>query len=150
MPEGCNAILDHYIGMNGSSLSGNDLKVILDFKLFHQFDTNEMSFLNGIVISNRLELLKHPVCESFLSMKWLRVKKFFYFYVFIYLWFLLSLNGIILLDLSPMFQGILMIIRYTVGILIITRASHQKLKHILAAYDYGSTFLIFSIFINSI
>ena len=81
MPEGCNAILDHYIGMNGSSLSGNDLKVILDFKLFHQFDTNEMSFLNGIVISNRLELLKHPVCESFLSMKWLRVKKFFYFYV---------------------------------------------------------------------
>ena len=39
---------------------------------------------------------------------------------------------------------------YTVGILIVIRASHQKLKHILAAYDYGSTFLIFSIFINSI
>ena len=109
MPEGCNAILDHYIGMNGSSLAGNDLKVTLDFKLFHEFDTNEMSFLNGIVISNRLELLKHPVCESFLSMKWLRVKKFFYLYVFIYLWFLLSLNGIVLLDLSPMFQGLLIL-----------------------------------------
>ena len=150
MPEGCNAILDHYIGMNGSSLSGNDLKVILDFKLFHQFDTNEMSFLNGIVISNRLELLKHPVCESFLSMKWLRVKKFFYFYVFIYLWFLLSLNGIILLDLSPMFQGMYLNNNYTVGILIFIGASHQKMKHILVAYDYGNTFLIFSIFINSI
>ena len=109
MPEGCNTILNHYIDMNGSSLGGTDLKVTLDFRLFHRFNSSEMAFLHKIVISNRLELLKHPICESFLHLKWFRVRKYFYSYVFIYLIFLFALNGMALLDLSPVFQGKLLI-----------------------------------------
>ena len=100
MPEGCLAILDHFITLDGSSVQGKDLKIMLDFKLIHSFNAHEMNFLHKIVKSNRIEILKHPICESFLHMKWLRVRKYFYAYFMFYLTFLVILNGLLILDLS--------------------------------------------------
>ena len=106
MPEGCSTILDHYVNLKGTSLSGNDMEIILNFNLLHSFaEETEMAFLHKIVASDRLELLKHPICESFLELKWFRVRKYFYLYMLIYIVFMISLNGLIILDLSPMFKG---------------------------------------------
>ena len=106
MPEGCSTILDHYVNLKGTSLSGNDMEIILNFNLLHSFaEETEMAFLHKIVASGRLELLKHPICESFLQLKWFRVRKYFYLYMFIYIVFMISLNGLIILDLSPIFKG---------------------------------------------
>ena len=81
---------------------GNDLKVTLDFKIVHPSnDTPEMKFLHNIVLAKKIELLKHPVCESFLHMKWIQVKKYFYTYFGMYLLFLISFNCMVFLDLSP-------------------------------------------------
>ena len=108
MPEGCNAILDHFIMLNGSSLQGNDLKITLDFKIVHPSnDIPEMKFLHDIVLAKKIDLLKHPICESFLHMKWIQLKKYFYSYFVIYLLFLLSFNTLVFLDqpLSSALKG---------------------------------------------
>ena len=106
MPEGCNAILDHFIMLNGSSLQGNDLKITLDFKIVHPSnDIPEMKFLHDIVLAKKIDLLKHPICESFLHMKWIQLKKYFYSYFVIYLLFLLSFNSLVFLDLSSSLKG---------------------------------------------
>ena len=89
-------------------LKGNDLKVTLDFKIVHPSnDTPEMKFLHNIVLAKKIELLKHPICESFLHMKWIQVKKYFYTYFVMYLLFLLSFNVMVFLDLSTssIFKG---------------------------------------------
>jgi hypothetical protein len=105
MIEGCDAVLDHFITSNGTSLGGTDLKITLDFTLFHASKTSEMSVLNKIIETNHNELLKHPICESFLHLKWLLVKNYFYTYVFFYLIFVVALSGVVLLDLSPLIKG---------------------------------------------
>merc|ERR1711971_94915 len=90
---------------NGSSFQGNDLKVTLDFKIVHPTqDTPEMKFLHDIVQAKKIELLKHPICESFLHMKWIQVRKYFYSYFMMYLLFLLTFNSLIFLDLSPVIK----------------------------------------------
>lgn len=106
MPEGCLTILDFYITMNGSSLQGNDLKITLDFKLIHAYhEKQEMAFLHQIVKAKKIELLKHPICESFLHMKWLQMRKYFYSYFIAFMIFLLLFNCMVFMDLSPYFQG---------------------------------------------
>ena len=111
MPEGCEAILNHFIVLNGSSFQGSDLKVTLDFKIVHdQSDEREMKILNQIVLADKIDLLKHPICESFLQLKWLQVKKYFFAYFGIYLLFLVSFNVMVCLDLSHLVKG--KIIRY--------------------------------------
>ena len=105
MPEGCLAILNHFVSLEGSSLQGHDLKITFDYKLIHSYNSREMKFLHNIVKANKIDLLKHPICESFLHLKWLKVRKYFYSYVTLYLIFLLTLNVMVVMDLSPIFEG---------------------------------------------
>ena len=122
----------HHPLIKGSSLGANDLQVILDYKLFHPYKTHEMAFLHRIVTAKRLELLKHPICESFLHMKWFRVRKYFYLYVMMYLVFLLSINCMVMLDLSPMLEGKFYCLFKKLGLLFLTdnskttKATHTK------------------------
>lgn len=84
------------------SLQGADLEITLDFQIIHEYDPNlEMAFLHSVVQSNRIELLKHPICESFLHLKWLEMKPYFYAYFCFYLVFLLTFNALVYMDLSP-------------------------------------------------
>ena len=50
-------------------------------------------------------ILKHPVCESFLHMKWLLVKRIFDMYIFSYVIFLVSLSLLVFIQYSPSFSG---------------------------------------------
>lgn len=105
MPEGCLAILNHFVALEGSSIQAHDLKITFDYKLIHSYNSREMLFLHNIVKANKIDLLKHPICESFLHLKWLKVRKYFYSYLALYLVFLLILNLMILFDLSPVFES---------------------------------------------
>ncbi len=49
----------------------------------------EIAPLAAVVEADQRDILKHPVCESFLHFKWLLVKKFFYAYIVFYTVFLL-------------------------------------------------------------
>ncbi len=105
MPEGCLAIMNHYITTNGMSVGGSDLKVTYDYAVFRSKSRGrEMEVLVRIVDTNHIDLLKHPICESFLHIKWLLVERYFYAYIIFYLLFLVSLNGLAVLDLSPVFE----------------------------------------------
>ena len=44
--------------------------------LFFAFSGESAMFINFIEIGHN-HLLKHPLCESFLHLKWLKVRKFF-------------------------------------------------------------------------
>ncbi len=107
MPEGCLAIMNHYVTTNGMSVGGSDLKITYDYAIFRgpsSSRSREMGVLCRIVDTNHIELLKHPICESFLHIKWLLVERYFYAYIIFYLLFLGLLNGLAVLDLSPVFS----------------------------------------------
>ena len=60
-----------------------------------------------IIVNTHLQrvILKHPVCESFLHMKWLLVKRIFDMYIFSYVIFLVSITTLVFIKYSPSFSG---------------------------------------------
>jgi hypothetical protein len=110
MPEACNEILSKYLSSNGKSLGAVDLEIAFDYDLFlEEFNRTpakgEIGLLSNICHVDQRSLLKHPVCESFLHMKWLLVKNVFTLYVMFYVIFLTCLTGYVFLEFSPYFEG---------------------------------------------
>ncbi len=106
MPEGCEEILSKYLVSNGKSQGAIDLELCYDYDLFlREFERHprrgEIGGLLKVIWMGRKEILKHPVCESFLHFKWLLVKRIFYAYLFLYCLFLLAITGLILMNFSP-------------------------------------------------
>ena len=73
------------------------------FESFKKFETeailgylkdevNEMALLSKIVTSSQRDLLKHPLAEAFLHLKWQLMKKFVYLNIHLYVLFLLGTN----------------------------------------------------------
>ncbi|XP_037087755.1 transient receptor potential channel pyrexia-like [Pollicipes pollicipes] len=56
----------------------------------------ECHFLKALIDIDQKHLLKHPLCESFLHMKWMKVRKFLFFNVFYYLVFCILLSAYVL------------------------------------------------------
>ena len=61
----------------------------------------EISCLSRIVESGQIEILKHPVIETFLHMKWQMIRKFVYAYIGIYNAYLVTYTLLVLLNQSP-------------------------------------------------
>lgn len=106
MPEGCNEILSKYLTSNGKSLGAIDLEVKYDFDLFYQEylrnpDDGEIGILRNIVQADQRDILKHPVNESFLHMKWLLLRNYFRFYVLAYCFFLFTFTALVFMQFSP-------------------------------------------------
>ncbi|KAK3888919.1 hypothetical protein Pcinc_007049 [Petrolisthes cinctipes] len=57
---------------------------------------SELAMLQYILWEGRKQLLLHPLCHSFLHLKWLKVRKYFLANVMFYLLFVLSLTGFLL------------------------------------------------------
>ncbi|MPC13796.1 Transient receptor potential channel pyrexia [Portunus trituberculatus] len=57
---------------------------------------NEVSMLHYIMKAGRKRLLLHPLCHSFLHLKWYKVRKYFLANVIFYLLFVLSLTAFLL------------------------------------------------------
>ena len=61
----------------------------------------EIGCLSRIVESGQIDILKHPVIETFLHMKWQMIRKFVYAYIGIYNAYLFTYTLLVLLRLSP-------------------------------------------------
>ncbi len=81
-------MLDHAITLAEHDINDVDCEVKLDFRVLipNQFKGESSMFINFIEIGHN-HLLKHPLCESFLHLKWLKVRKFFFISLIFHLLF---------------------------------------------------------------
>ena len=105
IPDFCNDILTSYISTNFVSLSAQNLRVCINYDLIQrEMDSGEMDCIHNVIMSDQIELLKHPVCESFIHLKDLHYGlKLRFHFLFSYLLFLCLLTFLILLNHSPYF-----------------------------------------------
>ncbi len=87
---------------NGQDLDSSDLLLILDLEIFRREAEltredgdafpDEMAAHSKMLRFQADKLLKNPLAETFLHLKWTLIKRFFYFNVFMYTMFVLSLT----------------------------------------------------------
>ena len=76
-------MLDHAIILAEHDINDVDCELKMDFKVLIPGSNRggrggeSAMFMNFIEIGHN-HLLKHPLCESFLYLKWLKVRKFFF------------------------------------------------------------------------
>ncbi|XP_063590438.1 transient receptor potential channel pyrexia-like [Penaeus indicus] len=74
-------------------LQDSDLRVYFHLNLAGGGARGEASLLNTMVTHGQTQLLKHPLCEAFLHLKWLIVSPLFYMKLAIYVCLVTSLTG---------------------------------------------------------
>uniref|UniRef100_A0A6A7FTK1 Transient receptor potential channel pyrexia-like n=1 Tax=Hirondellea gigas TaxID=1518452 RepID=A0A6A7FTK1_9CRUS len=88
IPGGMEALFDSCLVTNTRNCNAKTLEVKFNFiPCISSHDNNQMRCLWNIVEFGHAKLLKHPLCETFLLVKWFKVKKFFYIqfmYYFLY------------------------------------------------------------------
>ena len=108
-PQAVEEIMNTGIETNGQELDSVDLQIIFNFEVFfreglkeeitHIDDLpnfngiDEMAVMSKIVRSNYKELLKNPLAEAFLHIKWQLIHSLFYLNVGAYVTFLLMLTA---------------------------------------------------------
>lgn len=60
----------------------------------------EMGVLHGLIKCRDTSILVHPLCESFLRLKWKKIRWYFYFDLFLYALFLASLTIVIFFSMD--------------------------------------------------
>ncbi|XP_026477756.1 transient receptor potential channel pyrexia-like [Ctenocephalides felis] len=69
---------DHAIKLNDHEIGDADCELKLDFRiLVPSTDRGETELLRAFIEVGRKDVLKHPLCETFLFLKWRRIRKFF-------------------------------------------------------------------------
>ena len=107
-PQAVEEIMNAGIETNGQELDSSDLEIIFNFEIFFReglreeiahiedltnFNSvNEMLVMSKIVDSNYKDLLKNPLAEAFLHIKWQLIDTLFYMNVGFYATFLLMLT----------------------------------------------------------
>lgn len=104
------ARLDQAISLHDHELGDVDCELRLDFRPLVPGGRGEMDLMLCLVEIGQGHVLKHPLCESFLYLKWLRIRKFFllsliFHSIFValftgyigvtYLWDMMYFNGIL-------------------------------------------------------
>ncbi len=85
---------------NNQDLDSSDLLIVLDLEVFHR--QAQLSRLKDETAAHSLmvdygggdNLLRHPLAETFMHMKWNMVKRFFYINVTMYTAFVISLTAL--------------------------------------------------------
>lgn len=73
------ARLDQAITLHDHELGDVDCELRLDFRVLVPGGRGEMDLMFCLVEVGQRHILRHPLCESFLHLKWLRIRKFFLF-----------------------------------------------------------------------
>lgn len=74
---------DASISVNEHEIGDVDCEVKLDFRLLvPNTDRGETELLLAFIEVGKKRILKHPLCETFLFLKWRRIRKFFLFSLF--------------------------------------------------------------------
>lgn len=77
------AKFDSSITVNEHEIGDVDCEVKLDFRLLvPNNDRGETELLLAFIEVGKKRILKHPLCETFLFLKWRRIRKFFLFSLF--------------------------------------------------------------------
>ena len=121
-PQAIEEVFNFGIVTNDQELDSVDLQIIFDFEFFFKegcknyphdaYDNldfvensykeldsiDEMAAHAKIVDSNRQYLLKHPLAEAYLHLKWQLVQKYFYFNMFLYACFVITLTAFAILQ----------------------------------------------------
>lgn len=75
--------LDSSIKVNENEIGDVDCEIKLDFRcLVPNIDKGETELLINFIEVGQKRILKHPLCETFLFLKWRRIRKFFLFSLF--------------------------------------------------------------------
>lgn len=84
------------IKLNDHEIGDVDCEVKLDFRVLVPSSGKSEAeiFLNFIEVGHK-EILKHPLCETFLFLKWRRIRKFFLFSLFYHALFVALFTGYI-------------------------------------------------------
>ncbi|XP_043510703.1 transient receptor potential channel pyrexia [Frieseomelitta varia] len=69
--------LDQAISLHDHELGDVDCELRLDFRPLLSGGRGETDLMLCLVEAGQRHVLKHPLCESFLYLKWLRIRKFF-------------------------------------------------------------------------
>ena len=96
-----NMLLDNGITSNGRDLTSTNLVIIFDFKPFRRqtsFSNGEMALHHKIVLQDQKNLLKHPLVESFLQLKYRLIRPLFLINILFFLIFTLSITTLATLD----------------------------------------------------
>lgn len=84
------AKFDSSIIVNDHEIGDVDCEIKLDFKLLVPCtDRGETELLLAFIEVGQKRVLKHPLCETFLFLKWRRIRKFFLFSLFFHAVFVL-------------------------------------------------------------
>lgn len=79
--------------MNGTSFL---LKIVVDFKILAPECQMQMAVVTAIIAATsnitQLAILQHPLVETFLKLKWERLRRLFFCFIFIHLLFAVSLS----------------------------------------------------------
>lgn len=72
--------LDSSIKVNDNDIGDVDCEIKLDFRcLVPNFNKGETELLINFIEVGQKRILKHPLCETFLFLKWRRIRKYFLF-----------------------------------------------------------------------
>lgn len=90
---------DHSIKVNEHEIGDVDCEIKLDLRLLvPNPERGESDLLLSFIEVGQKRILKHPLCETFLFLKWRRIRKFFlfslFYHTFYVLLFSILINGI--------------------------------------------------------
>ncbi|KAG7168005.1 Transient receptor potential cation channel subfamily A member 1-like 7 [Homarus americanus] len=90
LPGTMDAVFDHCLVTNSNNINTKTLEVAMNFlPLTCCDDKNQVQNLQSFVGLGHAKLLSHPLCESFLLLKWMNVRRLFLIEVVLYLLFAL-------------------------------------------------------------
>lgn len=82
--------LDSSIKVNENEIGDVDCEIKLDFRcLVPNYEKGETELLMNFIEVGQKRILKHPLCETFLFLKWRRIRKYFLFSLFYHALFVL-------------------------------------------------------------
>ncbi|CAG0913878.1 unnamed protein product [Notodromas monacha] len=82
---------------NATRHEQRDVELHLNFKVLKPpCNVHEMSLFMGLIQCGQRRLLNHPLCESFLHLKWKKIRKFFLLNVLVYAVFVFSITAYVL------------------------------------------------------
>ncbi|XP_014485914.1 PREDICTED: transient receptor potential channel pyrexia-like, partial [Dinoponera quadriceps] len=95
--------LDKFVTLQGQGFVAGELKLKMEFRPLlppEHCGQSDISYLNMFVKEGYKEILQHPLCQSFLHLKWKNIRKFYIARLFSYLVYLLFLMSWVMTGLA--------------------------------------------------
>ena len=132
-PEAVRSLLDNCIVILDSNSDNHNIgKVVFDFFLFHKADKGncELALVDLVIATGKKKLLEHPLFETFIRLKWIKVWKVYSATFAILCLFMIALVGHTLLSFSTFFEESNELIKGAFSIFLLTMTVLMFLLHV--------------------